>query len=142
MTHIPKYASLSTLVETNYLVNLRDDKNYNVKFIRDRKIVVLRNADEKGVLIDLRKSVASLPDKPWVMLSVRQFQINGVEVPVPICHHCCDSLDSISTNQSFETISKLLCIHGKVSANIIRDFETAIALDGWLCVFIKKSTQF
>jgi hypothetical protein len=76
MMGIPKYAELVTTdnLSINYLCNIRDNKEYNIKYFETRKTVVLRNCDPTGNLCDLTlpKSCYSRL-QPWVRLSVSQF---------------------------------------------------------------------
>ena len=148
---IPKYAGLTRKdsISINYLCNIRDNKDYNIKYFEDRKYVVIRNCDESGNLCDLElpKYKYSKSD-PWVLLKVRDFTekvclmiylyflmvftLQGEVYQVPVCLTCNDQLSCITTEQDRNTIGRLLCHHAKVSANIIRDFKNPIALDGWL----------
>ena len=41
-------------------------------------------------------------------------------------------MDNLNTNQSSQNLTRMLCHHAKVGANIIRDFSNPFALDGWL----------
>ena len=75
MPQVPAYAHLSSSNEINYLCNINDDTNFNCKFVRDKKIIVLRNCDTKGNLIDLKTPAKYLECKPWVLLSVRDKDI-------------------------------------------------------------------
>ena len=148
---IPKYAGLTRKdsISINYLCNIRDNKDYNIKYFEDRKYVVIRNCDESGNLCDLKlpKYKYSKSD-PWVLLKVRDFTekvcliiylyflmvftLQGEVYQVPVCLTCNDQLSCITTEQDRNSIGRLLCHHAKVSANIIRDFKNPIALDGWL----------
>ena len=132
MPQVPVYANLSATDEINYLCNINSDLNFNCKYVRDRKVIVLRNCDTSGNLIDLKTSAKYLSNKPWVLLIVREFSINSQKTPVPICKECNDSVEFLSTNLSLELLSQHLCIHSRVSANLIRDFDTAWHLDGAL----------
>lgn len=67
MFPVPQYAILKSSQEVSYLCNLKNDKDYNVKFVRDKKIIVMRNCDQEGALIDLKISSSKLSDKPWVI---------------------------------------------------------------------------
>ena len=53
---VPKYAELSKndKVAIHYLCNLRNDKTYNIRYFEDRKVIVMRNCDSDGNLLDLK----------------------------------------------------------------------------------------
>ena len=133
---VPEYAKLSKFEDINYLCNLRDEKDFNVKFVRDKGVIILRNCYTDGKLINLSKtetSVDPIAFKPWVKLTIRKFQISGGEVSVPICEHCNDAIQSVCPNsQTHQSLSEHLCIHSKVCTNIIRDFENCWTLEGAL----------
>ena len=84
MPQVPAYANLSKTEDINYLCNVNSDLNFNCKFVRDRKVIVLRNCDISGNLIDLKTPAKYLDCKPWVLLSVREFEVYGLQTPVPI----------------------------------------------------------
>ena len=67
---------------------------------------MLRNCNTAGDLVDLKISAKYLQFKPWVLLSVRQFDVNGTQTPDPICHLCNvianHSIESISTKQTLD----------------------------------------
>ena len=132
MPQVPAYAHLSTTEDINYLCNANSDINFNCKFVWDKKVIVLRNCNTAGDLVDLKMSAKYLQFKPWVLLSVRQFDVNGTQTPVPICHLCNDSIESISTKQTLDMLSQHICHHSRVAANIIRDFDCCWHLDGAL----------
>ena len=119
---VPQYAILKSSQEVSYLCNLKNDKDYNVKFVRDKKIIV----------IDLKISPSKLSDKPWVILGVKSINIQGQEVDVPICDHCNDCTQFLSHDQTHETLSRVICHHCKVASNIIRNFDNCWTLDGAL----------
>ena len=72
--NVPEFAQLSTTnkIEINYLCNIRGDKSFNIKYLDEQKVVVLRNCDEVGNLLDLSKRIKS-HTKPWVLLKVKTF---------------------------------------------------------------------
>ena len=133
---VPKYAVLTSqdVLSINYLCNIRTNKDFNIKYFEERKHIVLRNCDQDGNLCDLKlPKYKYLVNSPWVLLSVKEFTDLGEVYSVPICRTCSPLyLDNITTEQSPETIAKLLCHHAKVAANIIRDFTNPFTLDGWL----------
>ena len=53
---IPRFAELSTEADINYLCNIRDDKDYNIKYLPKEKVIVMRNCDISGNLLDLKLS--------------------------------------------------------------------------------------
>ena len=138
MTSIPEYARDLTRPERNYYANIMCDKNENVQFIRDRKIIIIKNAKQDGTLLDTRLPLEKIREQegdgvsPYCVLSVRQFKISEKTVDVPVCVNCNDSIDSISTKTSFEILKKILCRHAKIVARILRDFDVAWSLDGAL----------
>jgi hypothetical protein len=73
---IPKYAELLPKdgLSINYLCNIRDNKEYNIKYFESRKFIVLRNCDTIGNLSDLTLPKSSyMRSRPWVLLSVKEF---------------------------------------------------------------------
>ena len=58
---VPDYAKLSKFEDINYLCNIRDEKDFNVKFVRDKGVIILRNCFTEGKLI---KSILQ-----WVLAS-------------------------------------------------------------------------
>ena len=56
---------------------IRIDKNYNVTFLRVDKKLIFRNSDSKGNLLDLKTPLTQLPEKPWVMCSIRTFKVDN-----------------------------------------------------------------
>ena len=93
---------------------------------------MLCNCDSSGILIDLKTPAKYLESKSWVILSVREFEVYGKQTPVPICHNCNDSIESISTKQTLEMLSEHICNHSRIAANLIRDFDCCWHLDGAL----------
>ena len=74
--NVPEFAQLSTKnqIEINYLCNIRAEKDFNIRYLEEKKIVVLRNCNEIGNLIDLSKRSKGLRcDEPWVLLKVKIF---------------------------------------------------------------------
>ena len=132
MHPVPEYAQLNTDQEVNYLCCIKEDTDYNIKFYRDKLIVVIRNCDESGKLIDLKLSQAKMIEKPWVLLRVRDFKIDGRSYKVPVCHLCNDCTESMSEEQTHEKIASVVCIHCKISSNIIRNYNDCWTLDGAL----------
>ena len=51
------------------------DITFNCKFVQKRKVIMLCNCDSSGVLIDLKTPAKYLECKPWVLLSVREFEV-------------------------------------------------------------------
>ena len=111
MFSVPQYANLQSKQEVSYLCNLNYDKDSNIKFLRDKKIIVLRNCDSTGLLIDLKTSCTKLVTKPWVMLKIKSFCVEGNEVDVPVCVHCNDCTDFLTKAQSYETLVSAKCIN-------------------------------
>ena len=73
---IPKYAVLSSqdAMPINYLCNIRDNKDYNIKYFEERKYIVIRNCEEMGDLCDLKLPKYQYFQKtPWALLAVRDF---------------------------------------------------------------------
>ena len=82
---VPDYAKLSKFEDINYLCNIRDEKDFNVKFVRDKGVIILWNCYTDGKLINISKTETSVDPKafkPWVKLSIRKFQISGREVSI------------------------------------------------------------
>ena len=40
---VPDYAKLSKFEDINYLCNIRDEKDFNVKFVREKVVIILQN---------------------------------------------------------------------------------------------------
>ena len=68
MHPVPEYAMLQSDQEVNYLCSIKENKEYNMKFYRPKMIVVLRNCDPSGRLIDLKLSQSHLQVQPWILL--------------------------------------------------------------------------
>ena len=88
---VPAYARLSEQETTaiNYLCNIRSQTNYNLTYLEDLKLIVLRNCHEDGTLVDLKqtaKKSAALP--PWVLLTLRTFNGQGNDFTLPLCSFC------------------------------------------------------
>ena len=113
--------------EVNYLCLLNDDKYFNIKYILDKKTVAMRNCTSDGNLIDLQTPAKYLTDKPWVLLSVRQFKVGDLVVDVPVCQHCSTSQTTnfLAPNQPIANLQANLCIHSKLCSNIIQNFQVA-----------------
>ena len=92
MPQVPAYAHISYNEDINYLCNVNSDINFNCSFVLDRKVIVYAIATHLGVLIELKTPANYLECKPWVLLSVRKFEVYGHQTPVPICHGCNDSI--------------------------------------------------
>ena len=105
MPSVPKYADKLSDDEVNYLANLRVNKNFNVIFLREDKKILLRNCDTFGNLLDLTLPLVQLPEKPWVMMSIRKFCVQNCEVDVPVCSNCSENVQALSTNQSYESLA-------------------------------------
>ena len=76
MMEIPKYAVLSSqdAMPINYLCNIRDNKDYNIKYFEERKYIVMRNCEESGDLCDLKlPKYHYFQNTPWALLTVRDF---------------------------------------------------------------------
>ena len=86
-------AELDSQTEVNYLVNLNSDKVYNIHLLHDEKLCVMRNCDEDGNLLDLRQSKVKFSlKKPWCLLHIKTYKIEGINVDVPVCSHCSPEL--------------------------------------------------
>ena len=132
MHPVPEYAMLQSDQEVNYLCSIKENKEYNMKFHRPKMIVVLRNCDPSGRLIDLKLSQSHLQVQPWILLRIRNFTIDGCLYKVPVCSNCNDCTDSMSQEQTHENLASVLCIHYKVSSNIIRNYDECWTLEGAL----------
>ena len=98
-SQVPVYAELTEDNEINYLCTLRDYKEYNVKYIQDKQTIMLRNCDENGIVLDIALSETKLSDKPWVLLTLRKFNIDGFGIFLPNCSKCSPELKQISSIQ-------------------------------------------
>ena len=63
---------------------------------------------------------------------VRNFKINGFPYKVPVCLSCHNSVEEEPEEQTHETLASIVCIHCKISSNIIRNYEDCWTLDGAL----------
>ena len=73
---VPRYALLSDSdsLGINYLCNIRDAKDYNLTYIEEKKLVIIRNCDNEGNLLDLTHSKGKYLEKsPWVLIKVKIF---------------------------------------------------------------------
>ena len=105
---VPKYAELSKndKLAINYLCNLRNDKNYNIRYFEDRKVIVVRNCDSNGNLLDLKLPKSSfLLVRPWEVLTVKTFEDQGVKFEVPICQSCDRNIGALSNKNDYRRIS-------------------------------------
>ena len=50
---VPNYAKLSEFEDINYLCNIRDKKDVNVKFLLDKGVIILQNCYTNGKLINI-----------------------------------------------------------------------------------------
>ena len=107
MHPVPEYAMLQSDQEVNYLCSIKENKEYNMKFYRPKMIVVLRNCDPGGRLIDLKLSQSHLQVQPWILLRIRNFTIDGCVYKVPVCNYCNDCTDSMSQEQTHSLQSQL-----------------------------------
>ena len=128
---VPEYAVLSSKQEINYVCNLKDDPNLTLKFIRDKKVVIMLNCNSDGSLVDLTLTPTT-KTHPWVKLTGQIFNINGQETYVPVCKTCNNCADTLSRHTLHSILAETVCIHTKVCANIIRDFDNCWLLDGAL----------
>ena len=101
-SQVPAYAEITDDKEINYLCSLRDDKEYNVKFVQKKQTIVIRNCDETGTVLDIALSESKLSDKPWILLTIRKFNIDGFGISVPVCFSCSPELKQISSIQTYE----------------------------------------
>ena len=126
---IPRFAELSTEADINYLCNIRDDKDYNIKYLPKEKVIVMRNCDTSGNLLDLKlsKSRFIIAD-PWAMLRIKTFRDCGQDIQVPICKTCNNHMDNLAADQSIENLKSMLCNHAKIASNIIRNFDNPVNL--------------
>ena len=111
---------------------MHSNTDYNMKFYRDKMLVIIRNCDPSGKLIDLKLSQAKINEKPWVLLCARDFKIDGLSYKVPVCHSCNDCIESMSEQQTHEKLASVVCIHCKISSNIIQNYNDCWTLDGTL----------
>ena len=67
---IPEYAHLETEQEIDYLGGINADKNFNIHHLRERKLLVMRNCDQTGQLIDLKIAVKKQKIVPWILFYI------------------------------------------------------------------------
>ena len=87
-SQVPVYAEITDDKDINYLCSLRDDKEYNVKFVQKKQTIVIRNCDEIGTVLDIPLSESKLSGKPWILSTIRKFNIDGFGISVPVCSSC------------------------------------------------------
>ena len=78
---VPKYALLSETdgLAINYLCNIRDEKDYNIAYLEDKKVVIIRGCDEEGNILDLKQAKSKFLNKsPWVLLKLKTFYVEGI----------------------------------------------------------------
>ena len=112
-----------------FACNIRDDKDYNIKYLPKEKVIVMRNCDTSGNLLDLKlsKSRFIIAD-PWAMLCIKTFRDCGQDIQVPICKTCNNHMDNLAADQSIENLKSMLCNHAKIASNIIRNFDNPVNL--------------
>ena len=71
----------------------------------------MTKCDPYGKLIDLKLSQAKINEKPWVLLRVRDFKIDGRSYKVPVCHLCNDCIESMS-EQTHEKLASVGIVFG------------------------------
>ena len=128
---VPEYAKLNTQQEINYFCNIQDNANLTMKFIRDKKVVIMLNCNNDGSLVDLTLT-PNTKTHPWVKLTGKLFNINGTDSYVPICLTCNNCAETISRDQIHTVLAQSVCIHTKVCSNVIKDFDNCWVLDGAL----------
>ena len=114
------------------VLSMHSNTDYNMKFYRDKMLDIIRNCGPSGKLIDLKLLQAKINEKPWVLLCVRDYKIDGLSYRVPVCHSCNDCIESMSEQQTHEKLASVVCIHCKISSNIIRNYNDCWTLDGAL----------
>ena len=133
---IPEYAHLETEQEVDYLGGINADKNFNVHHLRERKLLVMRNCDKTGQLIDLKIAVKKQKIVPWILFHIREFTdtTSKRKYEIPICTLCSPVLEKCSQEQSIESLKEMLCLHSKVAGSVVRNFKNPYYLDGWLSI--------
>ena len=127
---VPDFAIISDSIELNYLIEINNDKAYNLTYLRDDKTCVMRDCNDDGSLYNLKNKQDG--QKPWLILVVKSFCDKGRKFDVPVCMKCCPLLESLNKEQSYENVKSKLCLHSRVCANIVRNFENPSSLDNWL----------
>ena len=129
--NISEFTNIDNDFDINYLISVRSDKGYNINYIRDDKILVIRNHAIDGDVVDLKKVNEYVP---WIMLNVKQFQCKDTQrlYDVPICTMCSQDLDSLEKLQNIKLLASKLCSHARVSSHIIKDYACPSTLENWL----------
>ena len=73
---LPTYALLSDSesLAINYLCNIRDGKDYNIRYLEEKRLVIIRNCDSEGNLLNLTQSKGKyLGKSPWTLMKVKKF---------------------------------------------------------------------
>ena len=128
-SQLPNYANITTDQDLNYLVALNQDKDFNVHYIRDDRVAVLRDCHDDGSLKSIKKNDGK---SPWVLLLIKEFEDEGFHFDVPVCTRCCPLIESFSKKQNFNVITSQLCNHAKMLKNIVRDFKNPHFMQNWL----------
>ena len=141
--NISEFTSIDNEFDLNYLISVRGDKGYNINYIRDDKILVIRNHDSIGEVVNLKKLTDYVP---WIMLNVKQFQCKdtGRSYDVPVCLHCSPDQDSLEKLQNIKLLASKLCSHARISSHIIKDYSCPETLENWLYLsedFDKKGNK-
>ena len=100
-----KYALLSETdgLAINYLCNIRDEKDYNIAYLEDKKVVIIRGCDEEGNILDLKQAQSKFLNKsPWVLLKLKTFYVEGNNILIPVCMSCNKYIDNFIANQKIE----------------------------------------
>ena len=102
--NISEFTSIDNEFDLNYLISVRGDKGYNINYIRDDKILVIRNHDSIGEVVNLKKVTDYVP---WIMLNVKQFQCKdtGRSYDVPVCLTCSPDQDSLEKLQNIKLLA-------------------------------------
>ena len=49
------------------VLSMHSNTDYNMKFYRDKMLVIIRNCDPSGKLVDLKLSQAKINEKPQIL---------------------------------------------------------------------------
>ena len=129
----PSYSNIRTEAEIRYVHAISQDQDNLIHHLRDDKVLIIRNADDQGNLMDTKLAKHHYTNKkPWVQIRIKDFKENKVTYEVPVCESCCPELIDCGEDQNYIDICKQMCIHSRVAGHIVRCFSNPMYLQNWL----------
>ena len=107
----PSYSNIRTEAEIRYLHSILQDQDNLIHHLREDRVLVLRNSDSDGNILDTKLAKHHYSNKkPWVLIRIKDFIQNNETYEVPICESCCPELTDCSEQQNYIAISKEMCV--------------------------------